>query len=284
MANGKIRFGKHSGGELALVIPDGVSNTEVTFPASGVLATEQYVDGKYSGFKNYIINGKKVINQRGLTSTNNSYNQDRWYKAGNNWFQGIEGANNLISGKTYTLSWVGGATASYYVGNATSSTINSQTFIPITNGGSLTLTISAGQNLWIKFESDATGSTFNFVQLEEGLVATPFENRPYGLEFSLCQRYYQKLDNSLTCFTLLMVTFSTTFVGNSFPVRSIIALPVVMRVSPSITYTSLSHGFIGGTPDITASSSTCSVGLNSTITGFNNPYVYFADVALSAEL
>ena len=37
----------------------------------------------FGGFKNYIINGKKVVNQRGVTSTNNSYNQDRWYKAGN---------------------------------------------------------------------------------------------------------------------------------------------------------------------------------------------------------
>ena len=46
MANGKIRFGKQSGGELALVIPDGVDNTEVIVPESGVLATEQYADGK----------------------------------------------------------------------------------------------------------------------------------------------------------------------------------------------------------------------------------------------
>ena len=38
MANGKIRFGKQSGGQLALVIPDGVSNTEVVVPESGVLA------------------------------------------------------------------------------------------------------------------------------------------------------------------------------------------------------------------------------------------------------
>jgi hypothetical protein len=30
------------------------------------------------------------------------------------------------------------------------------------------------------------------VQLEVGSVATPFERRPYGLEFMLCQRYYQK--------------------------------------------------------------------------------------------
>ena len=39
------------------------------------------------------------------------------------------------------------------------------------------------------------GHTFDNViiypQLEEGSVATPFENRPYGLELSLCQRYYQ---------------------------------------------------------------------------------------------
>ena len=44
MANGKIRFGKQAGGQLALVIPDGVSNTEVIVPESGMLATEQYVD------------------------------------------------------------------------------------------------------------------------------------------------------------------------------------------------------------------------------------------------
>ena len=30
-------------------------------------------------------------------------------------------------------------------------------------------------------------------QLEEGSVATPFERRPYGLEQSLCERFYQRL-------------------------------------------------------------------------------------------
>ena len=44
MANGKIRFGKQSGGELALVIPDGVSNTEVIVPESGELATKEYIN------------------------------------------------------------------------------------------------------------------------------------------------------------------------------------------------------------------------------------------------
>ena len=46
MANGRIRFGKQSGGELALVFPDGATNTEVTFPESGILTTKDYADLK----------------------------------------------------------------------------------------------------------------------------------------------------------------------------------------------------------------------------------------------
>ena len=46
MANGKIRFGKQSGGELALVIPDGVANTEVIIPESGELVNKAYADLK----------------------------------------------------------------------------------------------------------------------------------------------------------------------------------------------------------------------------------------------
>ena len=179
----------------------------------------------FSGFKNYIINGRKVVNQRDLTSTDNSYNQDRWYKVGNNWYQGIEGDNNLISGKKYTLSWVGSATASYYVGTATSSTINAQSFTAIANGGSFTLTISAGQNLWIKFSSDATGSTFNFVQLEEGSVATPFEQRPYGLELSLCRRYYKNISvGAQSSLTINCISFEP------------------MRTAPSVQVVSYSAG------------------------------------------
>ena len=185
----------------------------------------------FSGFKNYIINGKKVVNQRVLTSTDNSYNQDRWYKAGNNWFQGIEGDNNLVSGKTYTLSWVGVATASYYIGTATSATINAQTFTSIASGGNFTLTISAGQNLWIKFASDATESTFNFVQLEEGTISTAFENRPIGLELLLCQIYYQ--------------THSLHFVGHGIAYERFSSLlPISMRISPTSKVTN-STGVVG---------------------------------------
>ena len=46
-----------------------------------------------------------------------------------------------------------------------------------------------------------TGKDFHITdyQLEVGPVVTPFEKRPYGLELSLCQRYYEKsYDDTVT--------------------------------------------------------------------------------------
>jgi hypothetical protein len=42
---------------------------------------------------------------------------------------------------------------------------------------------------------ETTGATFQIsgVQFEVGNVATPFEHRPYGLEFNMCLRYYEKI-------------------------------------------------------------------------------------------
>ena len=75
MANGKIRFGKQSGGQLALVIPDGVTNTEVVVPKSGILATEDYVDnnsdiGAITSYSQ--ISGTNTI--EGGESTNSIHN------------------------------------------------------------------------------------------------------------------------------------------------------------------------------------------------------------------
>jgi hypothetical protein len=41
------------------------------------------------------------------------------------------------------------------------------------------------------FDSTSNVLRITGLQLEVGSVATPFENRPYGVELQLCQRYYQ---------------------------------------------------------------------------------------------
>jgi hypothetical protein len=67
------------------------------------------------------------------------------------------------------------------------------------------------------------------VQLEKGSKSTPFENRPYGTEFNLCQRYYWR--NSVTeaygWFGLGTCTSATN-------ARINIALGQTMRTTPTV--------------------------------------------------
>ena len=59
MANGRINFGKQSGGTLGLVFPDGVSNTEVVLPESGELVTKAYADTRDA--QNVKLTGDQTI-------------------------------------------------------------------------------------------------------------------------------------------------------------------------------------------------------------------------------
>lgn len=61
------------------------------------------------------------------------------------------------------------------------------------------------------------------VQLEAGEVATPFEHRPYGMEFAMCQRYYQDYSNNF-------VLVTTNAAANT----NVRLLPVVMRATPTV--------------------------------------------------
>ena len=91
---------------------------------------------------------------------------------------------------------------------------------------------------YIEIRLDLLGSTAGTIhttgwQLEEGSVATPFEQRPYGLELSLCQRYYEH-------------NLFKHYIPNSGASSIITSIPykVTKRVAASLTYSSV--GIFGG--------------------------------------
>jgi hypothetical protein len=94
-------------------------------------------------------------------------------------------------------------------------------------------------------------------QLELGKVATPFEHRSYGEELALCQRYYQRITGGgYSWITEVQRHNSTGF-------RSVLHLPVPLRVVPSISYSNLAYWYNNGS----LSAGTQSLGVGYTATG-----------------
>ena len=99
--------------------------------------------------------------------------------------------------------------------------------------GSL-LTHATGGTNWIS----TNGATFYItgVQLEAGTVASPFERRDYGRELIMCQRYCWAFGNSDN--SVFGAGYETSALG-----RTVAALPVVMRASPTLSASSAASTF-----------------------------------------
>jgi hypothetical protein len=200
------------------------------------------LSGSRSGFRNEIINGNFQINQRAYTSASNlasgSYGFDRWksnftnttltftsapqgqmvtINSGGGLQQVIE-RENIVAG-THILSWTGTATARVYNSGGT----------PPTYGASpITLTLDGTANVVVEFTASGGTRTLQNVQLEQGSVATPFEQRLIGTELALCHRYYFRYvaqeANSV---------FGMGIGSSSTNVSAAINMPVPMRVRPT---------------------------------------------------
>lgn len=217
-----------SGATLVGVAPAG------NISSSTLQAALQELDGlDGSGFRNVILNGSFIVNQRNYvsgtaTSAANQYTLDRWrvvvsgqsisFVPTNNgnlvtvpaggFEQVIEGA--LMVQTRYVLNWLGTATA----------TVNGSA---VAKGAQVTVT--SGSNCTVRFISGTVGS----VQLEQGKTAHLFEPRPYSVELWMCQRY-------AFGWTSLGTNGGCNSVGGTYAV----VFPNVMRATP--TYTSVSNG------------------------------------------
>ena len=122
---------------------------------------------------------------------------------------------------------------------------------------------------------ETSGATFYItgVQLEEGTVATPFEHRPYGLELSLCQRYYAIVSSSARGSTGSWLGMHFTF-------------PVTMRAAPSIPLSNYSNGSTNNISSVDAfyGSTIYGVGLSLNPSVTADAFNFGATAAASAEL
>ena len=119
--------------------------------------------------------------------------------------------------------------------------------------------------------------TIGNVQLEPGSVATPFEVRPYGLEFAMCQRYYQ------------LYTVGQQYMGsiNISQIYTPYSLPVTMRVSPTASVSVQFQYYSGGsgvniTPTFGSSPGQFTVFSPGSLTNCNG--IAAGTAALSSEL
>ena len=192
-------------------------------------AASTYLPLAGAGYRNLLINGNPIINQRNhasgaSTTVANQYTLDRWRVVTSgqaiSWTdsantrtvtapaggveQVIEGIS--ILGGTHVLNWTGTATA----------TVNGTA---VAKGGTVTLT--GGANCTVRFIS----GTFSLPQLEPGSIASPFERRAYALELLLCQRYYFAGTSSASL-NPATVTTNISYVAH---------FPVAMRVTPAVT-------------------------------------------------
>ena len=119
------------------------------------------------------------------------------------------------------------------------------------NIGSFTASIGQPSNSWqVGNYITAAGATnwslvsgtfiqIGEVQLESGSIVTPFERRPFGMELSLCQRYYEVDNNQLS---ILWNGNATSGIGYFTMTRFM----VVKRAIPTITYVNSSYQNMGG--------------------------------------
>ena len=112
------------------------------------------------------------------------------------------------------------------------------------------------------------GATFYItgVQLEKGATATPFENRLYGTELALCQRYYEIGSAYLGAYTSLPANYPTGMLtGTNFQATK--------RAAPTVAATTTSSSSIytnsGNTANITTASFS-QVGLVQTQSNFGS--------------
>ena len=112
---------------------------------------------------------------------------------------------------------------------------------PSWQGSALSTSWSSSSTLsnYANGQTNVSSSTSNYfqitgVQLEQNYQPTPFEQRPYGTELALCQRYFYK-----AVFTVGSAAFATGYWASAFLFYWSAAFPVTMRRRPDLAQSNM---------------------------------------------
>jgi len=132
---------------------------------------------------------------------------------------------------------------------ATNNTSGMAVWFSLGAGSSTTGTANAWAGSGLRAPTGSTsvvgtnGATFYItgVQLEEGIVSTPFDYRPYGTELALCQRYYYRISATNGQFT----EYGAGYINLTSAAQVLTVFPVTMRAAPSAVEQSGTAGHYG---------------------------------------
>lgn len=188
------------------------------------------------------VTKQTYTNSNGMRVQRDSGNTSTAAMTANQSFETLE--VKRFAGKTVTFSFKALKGANYssasnvlgiYIGYGTGTDGNVYTGIALTQINNSSVTIAGSLALYsvtVAIPSNATqlgcqlyyyptgtaGAADYFeisdIQLEEGSVATPFERKAYGLELSLCQRYYRTVSKGAFCSA---VSTAAAYVTLEFP-------------------------------------------------------------------
>lgn len=250
-------------------IDDAIADAAVSAGAASdqsALAINSLNNGPLSGFRNRLINGAFLINQRqvsGGTLAAGTYIADRWRAQGGSASvsvsagvvtltsgaiaQSIEPENFGLAGQSVVVS-VGGTSANPIAVNisayGTGTGSVSGTIAAGTGRRGVVLAVPASVTGGALLQLSAASGTVSLtdVMLAQGAqVESFFEARPFGLEVTLCERYYEKSYDLATAPSVITVNGAPR---NAFPIPQFLgpafsfktrkrAVPSIVVYSPS---------------------------------------------------
>jgi len=235
--------------------PNGFSNsfkvtttTADTSPGTGDYASVSYwVEAQdlqclgygTSGAKTSVISfwvksnktGDASFNVRQLDNSNKNFSSAYTINLADTWEQktivipaDTSGVINNDNGGGFALEWFINSGSNYTSGS------HSSTYTTFSNTNRNPSNLGVG---------GATSDYFAItgIQLEVGSVATPFEHRSYGEELARCQRYFERITETNTDESLI----GLGYIHNSTRILARLEFMVEKRVSPSGSYSNLSH-------------------------------------------